>query len=195
MSEDRTLEWVISLVTGSITAVTLLYIAIAMYQLQAGRVIVDTELTRKIEEGKAFTSSKRFTVAAGDSVSIVFNNKSDKKVKIVGIEVNTEGNIDIDVYDNVSIENLGNKWDIRNLNLESSYVPNVEIADGGTYSGGELVHQTIGYGGVKNFAVGSQSDVGEKVIIPPNNNIMIKITNPSTSSIKISVRFLFYEGD
>jgi len=163
--------------------------------IYGGRVVTDTELTRKIEEGKAFTSSKRFTINSGESKYIVFNNKSQKKVKLVSVEVNTEGNIDIDIYDNVDILSSGNKWKIRNLNLESDYMTSVEIEDGGSYSGGELVHETIGYGGVKNFAVGSQSEVGEQIIIPPNNNIMIVITNSTTQSFKISIRFLFYEVD
>ena len=192
MDEDRTFEFIISLVTGISSIIIMLYMVSMIY---GGRVVTDTELTRKIEEGKAFTSSKRFTINSGESKYIVFNNKSQKKVKLVSVEVNTEGNIDIDIYDNVDILSSGNKWKIRNLNLESDYMTSVEIEDGGSYSGGELVHETIGYGGVKNFAVGSQSEVGEQIIIPPNNNIMIVITNSTTQSFKISIRFLFYEVD
>ena len=195
MSEERTLEFMVSLVTGISSVVIMLYMAIVLSGLYGGRVIADTELTRKIEEGKAFTASKRFSLDSGQTVQVVFNNKSDKKVKVVSVEINTEGNVDIDVYDNVSIDASGNKWTIRNLNLDSDYMTAVEIEDGGTYSGGEPVHETIGYGGAKNFAVGSQSEVGEQVIVPPNKNIMIAITNSTTQAFKVSVRFLFYEAD
>jgi len=157
-------------------------------------IIVYTELAKKVKEGKAFSSSKRFTLNAGESVSVLFNNKSDKTVVMVVAEVDVEGNVDIDIYDNVTVESSGNKWDIRNLNLGSSYMTNVEVEDGGTYTGGKLVHQTIGFGGKKNFAVGSLSEVGEGVYIPPNNNILLKITNTTSSAVKISVRFIFYEG-
>ena len=195
MSEERTLEFMVSLVTGISTVIIMLYMAIMLSGLYGGRVIADTELTRKIEEGKAFTSSKRFTLDSGQTVQIVFNNKSDKRIKVVAIEVNTEGNVDIDVYDNVSIDSSGNSWTIRNLNLGSDYMTAAEVEDGGTYSGGEPVHETVGYGGAKNFAVGSLSEVGEEVIVPPNKNIMIAITNSTTQSFKVSVRFLFYEAD
>jgi len=159
-----------------------------------GSVLVYTELAKKIEEGKAFSSSKRFELAGNGSVSILFNNKSDKEVKIVSVEIDTEANISIDIYDNVNVVSSGDKWDIRNLNLGSDYMTSVEIEDGGNYTGGEQIHQTIGFGGIKNFATGSRSDVGEEVIIPPNQNIMLVVTNPSSNNINISVRFLFYES-
>lgn len=193
MSEDRTLEWVISLVTGSITVITLLYIAMAMYQLQVGRLVVEPELSVKIKEGKAFSSSKRLTVPSGGSVSIVFINKSDKKVKVAAIEIDTLGNLDVDIYDNVQVNTEGNAWTVRNLDLKSDYIIDVTIADGGDYTDGELVHQTVAHGGTKNFAIGSLSEVGEGVIVHPNQNIMITLSNSGNADIKCSVRFVFYE--
>jgi len=157
-------------------------------------VTIYTELERKVEEGKAFTSSKRFSLSSGSSIRILFNNKANVNVKIVAVEVNTEANVLIDIYDNVTVNVEGNAWAIRNLNLGSNYMTNVRIEDSGDYADGELIHQTIGYGGTKNFAVGSLSEVGEKVIIPSNNNFMIVITNDTTQEIKISVRFIFYEA-
>mgnify|MGYP000551242636 CR=1 FL=1 len=160
-----------------------------------GSVLVYTELAKKIEEGKAFSSSKRFELAGNGSVSILFNNKSDKEVKIVSVEIDTEANISIDIYDNVNVVSSGDKWDIRNLNLGSDYMTSVEIEDGGNYTVvTRVIHQTIGFGGIKNFATGSRSDVGEEVIIPPNQNIMLVVTNPTSNNINISVRFLFYES-
>ena len=193
MSEDRTLEWVVSLVIGSITAVTLLYVVLGIYQLQVGRLVVEPELSVKIKEGKSFSSSKRLTVPAGGSVSIVFINKSDKKVKIVATEIDTLGNLDVDIYDNVQVNTEGNVWTVRNLDLKSDYMIDVTIADGGDYVGGEPVHQTVAHGGTKNFAIGSLSEVGEGVIVHPNQNIMITLSNSGNADIKCSVRFVFYE--
>lgn len=175
--------------------VTMVFVAAALYQMLAGRIIVDTELTRKIEEGKAFSAAKRFTIDAGGTIEILFKNDSGKTMKIVAVEIDTEQNIDIDILEDVTVESNGNAWTIRNLNLGSDYIPDgVVIEDGGTYSGGNVVHQTIGYGGAKNFAVGSRAEVGEKVLIPDGKNMLIRILNPSsTNSFRVSVRFLFYE--
>lgn len=195
MSEERSVEYVTNLALSMSMVVTLAFVAAALYQMLAGRVVVDTELVRKTEEGKAFSASKRLELPAGGTIEVLFRNDSGKTMKLVAIEVVTEQNIDIDVLEGVAVESSGNAWTIRNLNLGSDYVPDgVVIEDGGTYSGGTVVHQTIGYGGAKNFAVGSLSEVGEQVLVPSGKNILIRIANPSsTNSFKVSVRFLFYE--
>jgi len=154
-------------VLGVSTIATLGFVAAALYSALQRPQLLKTELEEKIDQGKAFSSSKRFTLSSGGSISVLFNNKSDKKIKIVAAEIDSQGNILIDIYDNVTVEAEGNKWNIRNLDLKSDYIVNVQIEDGGSYSGGELVHQTVGYGGAKNFAVGALSEVGEKVIIHP----------------------------
>ena len=195
LSEEKTWEYVTNVVLGVSTIATLGFVAAALYSALQRTQVIKTEFEAKADEGKAFSSSKRFSLAAGSSISVVFINKSDKKVKILVGEIDSYGNILIDIYDNITIEAEGNKWNIRNLDLKSTYKLDVQIEDGGTYSGGELVHQTVGYGGQKTFAVGALSEVGEKVIIHPGQNIMLTITNDTTQEIKLSVRFLFYEAD
>jgi len=152
-----------------------------------------TEMAKKIEEGKAFSASNRLTIAAGESKDILIENRSGKNIKIVVVEITTLSNINIDIYDNVAVSSHGNEWDIRNLNLASTYIPNVIIEDSGSYTGGELVGKKLGYGGAPAKAIGSASEVGEAVIIPDGNNIMIRITNTESQSTTVSVVILFYE--
>ena len=152
-----------------------------------------TEMAKKIEEGKAFSASNRLTIAAGESKDILIENRSGKNIKIVVVEITTLSNINIDIYDNVHVDSHGNTWTIRNLNLASSYIPNVIIEDSGSYSGGELVGNKLGYGGAPAKAIGSASEVGETVVIPDGNNIMIRITNTESQSTTVSVVILFYE--
>jgi len=154
-----------------------------------------TEMAKKIEEGKAFSASNRLTIPAGESKDILIENKSGKNIKIVVVEITTLSNINIDIYDNVTVSSHGNKWDIRNLNLASTYIPNVTIEDSGSYSGGELVGKKLGYGGSPSRAIGSASEVGETVIIPNGNNIMIRITNIESQDTTVSVVILFYEDE
>jgi len=154
---------------------------------------VKTELEKKVDEGKAWSSSKRFTLDAGSSKQVVLINNSGKNIKVVAVEVSSEGNADLDIYSDVTVEAHGDVWVISNLNLASDYMIDVRIEDGGTYSGGTKRHETIAYGGAKQFAVGSLSEIGEGVILPSGRNIMVVVTNTTTQSIKISLRFLFYE--
>jgi len=152
-----------------------------------------TEMAKKIEEGKAFSASNRLTIAAGESKDILIENRSGKDIKIVVVEITTLSNINIDIYDNVHVDSHGNAWIIRNLNLTSSYIPNVIIEDSGSYFGGELVGNKLGYGGSPSRAVGSASEVGETVVVPDGNNIMIRITNTESQNTTVSVVILFYE--
>jgi len=155
--------------------------------------IAYTEMARKIEEGKAFSASNRLTIAAGESKDILIENRSGKNIKIVVVEITTLSNINIDIYDNVHVDSHGNAWVIRNLNLASTYIPDVVIEDSGSYSGGEPVGNKLGYGGSPSRAIGSASEVGETVVIPDGNNIMIRITNTESQSTTVSVVILFYE--
>lgn len=153
---------------------------------------VKTELEKKVDEGKAWSSSKRFTLDAGSSKQVVLINNSGKNIKVV-CEVASEGNADLDVYVDVAVQAHGEAWTITNLNLGSDYMIDVSVEDGGTYSGGTKRHETIAYGGAKQFAVGSLSEIGEGIILPSNRNIMVVVTNNTTQAFKISLRFLFYE--
>jgi len=155
--------------------------------------MVKTELEMKVDEGKAWSSSKRFTLNSGESKQVVLINNSGKNIKVVAIEVSSEGNADLDIYSDVTVEAQGDAWVISNLNLASDYMIDVRIEDGGTYSGGTKRLETIAYGGAKQFAVGSLSEIGEGIILPSGRNIMVVVTNTTTQSIKISIRFLFYE--
>ena len=125
---------------------------------------------------------------------MVFANDSGKSVKLVAVEVVTLSNLAVDVYADVSVDSHGSKWVSTNLNLGSDYMVNAYAEDGGSYSGGTLKHQTLAYGGAKNFAVGSLSEVGEGVILPHGRNIMLDLINlSSTQEVEVSVRFIFSE--
>lgn len=150
----------------------------------------------RIEEGRAFSSSKRIDgLASGSIVQFVFVNpqNSGKDVYIVAIEVVATGQGAIDIYRDVTITNIGNTVPIMNLNFGSNVSSVCQIGYNGTYSGGELAHQTVAPGGIKINAIGSLSEVGEKVKIPPGRNFMLQFENRAQTSIDMSLRFLWWE--
>ena len=176
----------------SFASITLMAAIILSLQRDWTRAYTDLEL--KVKDGRAWSCSKRFTIPAGGSQKVLFANDSDRSVKLVAVEVVTFSNLAIDIYSDVSVDSHGSKWTATNLNLGSDYMVNAYAEDGGSYSGGTLKHQTLAYGGAKNFAVGSLSEVGEGVVIPPSHNIMLELVNLSSSQdVEISVRFIFTE--
>ena len=150
----------------------------------------------RIEQGRAFSASKRFdSVADGSIIQVVFSNPtgSGKVVYIVAIEIIATGQGAIDIYRDVSIDAHGTDIPIMNLDLGSDNLPVCEIEYGGTYSDGTLAHQTVVHGGTKINAVGSLSEVGEKVKIPEGHNIMVQFENRAGVDVDVSIRFLWWE--
>jgi len=150
----------------------------------------------RIEQGRAFSASKRFdSVADGSIIQVVFSNPtgSGKVVYIVAIEIIATGQGAIDIYRDVSIDAHGTEIPIMNLDLGSDNLPVCEVEYGGTYSDGELAHQTVVHGGTKINAVGSLAEVGEKVKIPEGHNIMVQFENRAGVDVDVSIRFLWWE--
>ena len=150
----------------------------------------------RIEQGIAFSASKRFdSVADGSIIQVVFSNPtgSGKVVYIVAIEIIATGQGAIDIYRDVSIDAHGTEIPIMNLDLGSGNLAVCEVEYGGTYSEGVLAHQTVVHGGTKINAVGSLSEVGEKVKIPEGHNIMVQFENRAGVDVDVSIRFLWWE--
>ena len=150
----------------------------------------------RIEQGRAFSASKRFdSVADGSIIQVVFSNPtgSGKVVYIVAIEIIATGQGAIDIYRDVSIDSHGTEIPIMNLDLGSNNPSVCEVEYGGTYSDGELAHQTVVHGGIRSNAVGSFAEVGERVKIPEGHNIMVQFENRAGTDADVSIRFLWWE--
>ena len=171
-------------------------IARQLLQFQDGSIVQDTRFAKKIDEGKAFSASHRFVnVAADEVIETFFENPStsNKKANIITVEIVVQGTSFIDIYrDNVKVSS-GTSIPIMNLDLSSPNTSEVIVEYGGTYTPGTLAHQTVAPGGSKIRAIGSVSEVGERVKIPPGYNILVRVTNKAGTSITISTRFLWWE--
>ena len=157
---------------------------------------VGSRFEERIEQGLAFSVSKRFENVASDTVvEILFSNPngSGKTVYIVAIEIIATGQGFVDIYRDVTIETAGIQLNVMNLNLGSTNVSSCVIETGGTYTNGTLAHQTVVYGGTKVNAVGSLAEVGERIIIPEGRNFMIQFVNKAQTSIDLSIRILWWE--
>jgi len=156
-----------------------------------------TEFKEAIIRGRAFSASRRFTVASGDEYNVLFVNPvgSARIIHVVAIEVDTQQELDIDIYrDSIAIS-YGTYVEPMNLNLLSSEKSVAKPYYGGSYTGGKLAHQTYAHGGTKTRAIGSLAEIGEQVIIPDGRSIRVKLINNSTSDSRASLRFLWFEND
>lgn len=147
-------------------------------------------------EGSAFDASKRFTLSPGASADVVVVNPSGSGVDLylIDIEVTTTGTVYIDLYQDSTISSNGSEVPVLSKRVGSSKTPKGKVYHSGSYTPGQQVMETLGWGGVKNFASGGQVAVGVGIIIDEGHNLHIRITNPSnTDTITVSVRIIWYE--
>jgi len=151
----------------------------------------------KIRLGQAFSASHRFdAVAAGANVSMYFSVPSDgTTVTIVAIEVVTTGQGAIDIYRYPSMITAGTQITPTNLNMSSSNTSEVVVGYEYTVdlSSATKAHETVAPGGTKVRAIGSLSEVGERIIIPPGNSLIVIFTNRGSTSEDVSIRFIWFE--
>jgi len=158
--------------------------------------IVNPRFFYKIYEGKGFSISHRFEgIAADASVDVYFENPSgsEKIVYIIVIEVVSLARAWVDIYRGVTVSSPGTQITPVNLNFSSNNTSVVKVEYGGTYSGGELVHSTVCPGGSHIRAIGGATEVGESVVVPEDNNFLVKVTNKSASATDLSIRIIWWE--
>ena len=156
-----------------------------------------TRFEDKIDCGYGFSVSHRFEAVASDaSVDIYFENPSGsgRTIYIIAIEISTLAQAWADVYRGNTVSVSGTSITPVNLNFSSTISSIVNAEYGGTYTTGTLVHNTVIGGGTRVNAIGSLAEVGETVVIPPGNNLLVRATNKDTAASDISIRIVWWEG-
>jgi len=172
------------------------FIAQKFSTLSDGTSLIYPRFFLKILEGQAFSVSHRFEAVGSDSsVSMYFENPStsSRNVYVVAIEVVSTGQFWVDIYRENTISASGTQITPINLNFSSGNTSVVYVEYGGTYTLGTSVHKTVAPGGSGIRALGGIVEVGESVVIPPNNNFVVVATNKSASSEDMSIRIIWWE--
>jgi len=167
----------------------------ALLMFSDGTVIENPRFQYKIDRGQGFSASRRFTNVSSDgSVSMLLENPSGSTATIYLIlaEVATFASAWIDVYRGVEWSG-GDAVPIMNLDLGSGAQSVARAVANPTWSGGEKAHETVCPGGTTRRAIGSAVEIGETVKIPPGNSILVVVTNKSSASQDLSIRFLWWE--
>jgi hypothetical protein len=165
-------------------------------QFVDGTILTNSRFLKKIYDGYGFSVSHRFESIVTDSIAeVYFENPagSSRDIYIVIVEVISTGQGWCDVFRDNTVTAAGTAMTPINLNLGSSVTSIVSTEYGGTYTAGTQVHNTVVPGGSAIRAIGGATEIGESVIIPENNNILVRVTNKSTSAEDISIRIIWWE--
>jgi len=165
-------------------------------QFVDGTLLHNPRFFKKLHDGYGFSVSHRFEgVSTGDEVAIYFKNPDGSSIKIyiIVIEIVSTGQGWADIFRDNTVTVSGTSISPVNLNLGSSINSVVNAEYGGTYKTGNKVHETVVPGGSRIMAIGGAAEVGESVIIPEDNDILVKATNKSASAEDISIRIIWWE--
>ena len=161
-----------------------------------GKLSVANWMREKIISEQAFMITKRFkSVASGDSIEIYLENPtgSGKMVEIATIEIVTTGECSIDVYSGNTITTNGTSITPVNMKIGATTTSVVNTEYGGTYTTGDTIMELVSPGGSQIRAVGGQSEISGEIMLEEGQNIVVKVTNDSTSAENISVKITWAE--
>jgi len=162
-----------------------------------GAAICEHVLYDKIREGRAFSVSHRFaSVAAGANVTMYFSIPADSvAVNVVAIEVASTGQGYIEIYRYPDVISGGTQLTPINLDFSSLVTSTVVTGYGYTVdlSSATKALDVVLPGGTKVRAVGSLSEVGESVILPPGNSFVVIYTNTAATDEDVSIRIVWFE--
>jgi len=168
----------------------------ALLQFVDGTLLMNPRFFKKVYDGYGFVVSHRFESVSSDAqVQVLLENPSGsgRTVYLVLIEVVSTGQGHVNVHVNNTVSTSGTSLTPQNLRIGSSITPVANVEYGGSYTVGDTYQQTVLPGGSGVRAVGSIYGLGESVIIPEGNNILVTVTNKSSSSEDFSVKILWWE--
>jgi len=167
-----------------------------LLQFLDGTAIFNPRFFYKIHEGYGFGVSRRFEGVGADAyVDLYFENPSGsgREVFIIVIEVVSFAQAYVDIYKDNTKTAAGTPLTPVNLNFEKSVNSVVNVEYGGSYTLGSLVSNTVCPGGSRIRATGGATEVGECIIIPPDFNFLVRVTNKSASATDLSIRIIWWE--
>jgi len=150
----------------------------------------------KIMQEKGYIISQRFTgVASGSSVQLYMENPSGsgRNIYIIEIEAGSLAQAHLDIYRENTVTSNGTSLEPLPLYLGSNKKSVVYAEHSGTHGLGKLALNTVVPGGSRTRAIGSIAEVGETLVIPPGQNMVVQLTNASASATDMSIKIVWWE--
>ena len=165
-------------------------------QMEDGTLIYMTRLYNKIWQGYGFAGYYIYSDVGADEYAnflLINPENSGRIINLVITEVGTLARARMYSYKNVENISGGTSINIINLNFGSNITSIAQLLANPTYTGGTaLVSKVIG-GGYSVRAIGTVSEFGEAIIIPPGYNLLIRVQNKNTSASDISIGAIWWE--
>lgn len=166
----------------------------------ANALVVTTALSEKVLEGLAFTSIYKASVADATALEIVFiTPSSPEDIYMQSFELKTtDGEIDIEVYEDNTLLVPGTTIPALNLNRTSSNTASLDIRHGAgqTSLDGDLIYTDWlpPTGSLGNATTGAGGQFIAEWILKDNSNYHMVITNNSGGTIDMRASFIWHEA-
>lgn len=157
---------------------------------------VSSRLMHYAEIGYGFHLFERYENVANNATETLYlQNPSDSTriVYIAGIEISTLAQLFINGYRNPTITNPGSEIITLNLRFGHPNTSSLIARKSVSFESDTPLAKMLVPGGAKSSAIGSFSAIGEGIIIPPDNALLLQFINNSGASTSFAVRVLWFE--
>lgn len=157
----------------------------------------EKELKQQIEEGNIKEASARITIPKGGTENFVIKTPVDENVKlsILSYTITNTATVNLDFYDNVTIDTPGTDMLINNSKTTGNVTDSTPLTFeyGGTYSGGSLKGENLIPAGAKAKATGARTtDI--RRIVSNGSTVRYEFTNTDDSNSQdVAVKIVFFE--
>ncbi|MEM2261256.1 MAG: hypothetical protein QXK24_02265 [Ignisphaera sp.] len=157
---------------------------------------ISHRLMHYAEIGYGFHLFERYENIANNGTETLYlqnPSNSTRLIYVVGIEISTLAQLFIDAYRNPTITNMGSEVNTLNLRFGHENTSSLIARKSVSFQSATPSAKMLVSGGGKTNAIGSFASIGEGMILPPDNALLIQFLNNSGSSTSFSVRVLWFE--
>lgn len=156
---------------------------------------VEPATFKNIEEGEVKYATKRVDVPADGTEQFVVKSPSanDVRANIISLSLRTGAAFTVDYKKDFSIDTAGTDMKIANARTDENDTTNMTFEYGGSYSGGNVVAESLIPGSTENKGAGTSVENIE-IIVSNDDELMLEVTNQNSSSSAFFVPvFVFVE--
>ena len=159
--------------------------------------VINTLAFAKLAEHRVFKVAYRFEDLANDATAYMHFSMPSLAVVasiITSVEIVTQGQGNVDISDSFTVSSAGTSVTPLNLFIGSSFSPTASVKRGGTYSDITNKLSYVVPGGTSVRAIGSTNVMGEFIMVPPGEELLIQFTNTSGNANDCSISIVWIEA-
>lgn len=147
----------------------------------------------EVRNGRGKTASKRITIVSGGTETVVVqNNGNDNILPIIGTSITTPGDINLDYYDDVTVNTNGTEFLVRNNRSGQPDSTPFTFETGGDYTVSSKNGEGYIPGGSNKNAAGLIG-AEERTIVSSGDATAVEIENITNSDITVLIQIDFID--